>query len=278
MREELRFRGDLVSAVVSRTADKWSASARSAAARPRRSPQGEGGFVSLTVELEDKPERCENQAAVGVDLGVRRLASLATLWGEETFEGPKPLRRELRKLRRLCRQLSRKRKGSKNREKARVKLARLHYRISCVRQDSLHKLTTYLTKNYGWIGIEDLNVKGMLANRRLARAIADMGFHEFRRQLEYKAALRGNHVAVADRWFASSKMCSGCGAIQESLSLGERQFQCATCGLEKDRDLNAAKNLLRTVSSTGPQACGEERSGFGVSRSETILCEAGTGA
>ena len=258
MREELRFRGTVVSAVISRRADKW--------------------FVSLTVELEDKPECCESQAAVGVDLGVRRLASLATLSDEEAIEGPKPLRRELKKLRRLCRQLSHKRKGSKNREKARLKLARLHYRLSCIRQDSLHKLTTYLTNNYGWIVIEDLNVKGMLANRRLARAISDMGFHEFRRQLEYKAALRGNHVVVANRWFASSKMCSGCGAIKESLSLGERQFQCAACGLTKDRDFNAAKNLLCTVSSTGTEACGEERSGPSARWGETILCEAGTGA
>ena len=159
-----------------------------------------------------------------------------------------------------------------------LKLARLHYRLSCIRQDSLHKLTTYLTNNYGWIVIEDLNVKGMLANRRLARAISDMGFHEFRRQLEYKAALRGNHVVVANRWFASSKMCSGCGAIKESLSLGERQFQCAACGLTKDRDFNAAKNLLCTVSFTGTEACGEERSGPSARWGETILCEAGTGA
>ena len=97
-------------------------------------------FVSLSVELEDEPERCESRAAVGVDLGVHRFASLATLTGEATIQGPKPLRCELKKLRRLARRLSRKRKGSKNREKARLKLARLHYRIRCIRQDSLHKI------------------------------------------------------------------------------------------------------------------------------------------
>ncbi len=255
MREELRFRGKLVSAVVSRTADKW--------------------FVSLSVELEETPERCESQAAVGVDLGVLRLATLST--GEQ-IAGPKPLRRELSKLRRLSRRVSRKQKGSNNREKARVALARLHYRIRCVRQDALHKLTTYLTKNYAGIAIEDLNVKGMLANRRLARAIADMGFHEFRRQLHYKAELRGNHVEVCDRWFASSKTCCECGVLNKDLTLAERQFRCEECGSERDRDLNAALNLFSTVSSTGPQACGEERSGFGIHRSETFLYEAGTWA
>jgi putative transposase len=145
----------------------------------------------------------------------------------------------------------------------------------------VHKLTTNLTKNYAGIAIEDLNVKGMLANRRLARAIADMGFYEFRRQLHYKAELRGNHVEVCDRWFASSnrgKTCCECGVLNKDLTLAERQFRCEECGSKRDRDLNAALNLFSTVSSTGPQACGEERSGFGIRRSETFLYEAGTWA
>ena len=155
-------------------------------------------FVSVHVELDEGPAPCESQAGIGVDLGVNRLATLSN---GETFEGPKPLRKTLRTLRRLSRNLSRKQKGSNNRHKVRMKLARLHYRIRCIRQDSLHKLTSYLTENFAGIAIEDLNVKDMLRNRRLARAIADMGFHEFRRQLDYKAQMRGNHVEVADRWF-----------------------------------------------------------------------------
>ncbi len=258
MREELRFRGSVVSAVVSRTADKW--------------------FVSLAVELEQMPRRCESQAAVGVDLGINRLATLSTLSGAEKIEGPKPLRRELKKLRRSSRRLSRKQKGSKNREKARLTLARLHYRLRCIREDALHKLSTYLTNNYAAIALEDLNVKGMLSNRRLSRAIADMGWYELRRQLEYKAALRGNHIEVVDRWFPSSKMCSACGEVKEALSLSERSFRCEACGSTLDRDENAARNLLRTVSSTGTEACGEGGSGSSIRCSETILCEAGTWA
>ncbi len=254
MREEVRFRGKVVSATVRRIADRW--------------------FVSVHVELEEAPAPCEGQAGVGVDLGVNRLATLSN---GETFEGPKPLRKELSKLRRLSRALSRKEKGSKNRLKARVKLQRLHYRIRSIRQDSLHKLTTYLTRNFRAIAIEDLNVKGMLQNRALSRAIFDMGFHEFRRQVEYKAKLRQNHLEVVSRWFPSSKTCSACCAVKETLELSERRFRCEECGFESDRDLNAALNLFRTVSSTGCQACGEEGSGFSQRWSETILEEAGTG-
>jgi len=142
----------------------------------------------------------------------------------------------------------------------------------------LHKLTSYLTENFALIAIEDLNVQGMLTNRRLARAVADMGFHEFRRQVDYKARMRGNHLEVVDRWFASSKTCSDCGLVKEALSLGERRFRCEGCGFESDRDLNAALNLFRTVSSTGSQACGEGGSGPSSSWSETTLCESGTQA
>ena len=255
MRESVRFRGRVVSATFRRVADKW--------------------FVSVVVEFEEEPTRCESQACVGVDLGVNRLASLSN---GETVEGSKPLRRYLSKLRRLSRQYSRKKKGSKNREKARTKLARLHYRVRCLRQDELHKLTSYMTKNYGAIGIEELNVKGMLGNRRLARAISDMGFHEFRRQLSYKAAMHGNHLEVVDRWFPSSKMCSECWEVNDKLALSERVFRCAACEFELDRDENAARNLaFYTVSSTGSDACGEEGSGFSSCWSETGLDEAGIG-
>ena len=255
MREEVRFRGKVVSVTVRRIADRW--------------------FVSVHVELEEAPARCESQASVGVDLGVNRLATLST---GVTFEGPKPLRRQLKRLRRWSRRLSRRQKGSNNREKARQKLARFHYRIRCIRQNSVHKLTSYLTENFAVIAIEDLNVQGMLRNRRLARAVADMGFHEFRRQLDYKTRMRGNHLEVVDRWFASSKTCSDCGLVKEAFSLGERRFRCERCSFESDRDLNAALNLFRTVSSTGSQACGEGGSGSSSRWSETTLCESGTWA
>ena len=255
MREEVRFRGKIVSATVGRIADRW--------------------FVSVQVELEEAPVRCESQASIGVDLGVNRLATLSN---GVTFEGRKPLRQHLKRLRRWSRMLSRRQKGSKNRQKARRKLSLLHYRIRCLRQDGLHKLTSYLTENYALIAIEDLNVKGMLANRRLSRAIADMGFHEFRRQLDYKSRLRGNHLEVVNRWFASSKTCSDCGFVKQELSLSERRFRCERCGFESDRDRNAALNLFRTVSSTGTQACGEGGSGFSSRWSESTLCEAGTWA
>ncbi len=124
--------------------------------------------------------------------------------------------------------------------------------------------------------IEDLNIKGMMSNHHLARAIADMGFYEFRRQLQYKAAMHDNHIEIADRWFPSSKLCSACKTINGDLTLGDCVFKCNRCGLEIDRDLNAAINLFSTVSSTGFQACGEEGAGLGASLSETGLCEAGT--
>ena len=115
--------------------------------------------------------------------------------------------------------------------------------MSNIRRDCLHQLTTYLARNFSVIGIESLNVKGMLRNRRLSRSVADMGFFEFRRQLEYKAGMYGGVVHVADKWFPSSKMCSDCGYVLPELSLGVRQWQCPECGAEHHRDINAALNL-----------------------------------
>ena len=259
MRESLRFPGKVNSATVSRAADHW--------------------YVSVSVELSEKPKPCENQDGIGVDLGVNRLATLSN---NEEFEGPKPLKKHLKKLQRLSRQLSRKKKDSKNREKARIKLARLHLRIRNIRQDALHKLTTYITKSFDSIAIEDLNVKGMVRNRRLARAILDMGFYEFRRQIVYKSMLRGCNVFDVDRWFPSTKKCSRCYVVKDSMPLVERLFRCDACGFVIDRDVNAARNNawyafdpLSTMSSIGFQAWGEESAGSCISVSETGLCEAG---
>ncbi len=159
--------------------------------------------------------------------------------------------------------MSRKVKGSKNRKKARMKLARLHARISNIRKDALHQLTTGLTRRFHTIGIEDLNVKGMLKNRHLSRAVSNMGFFEFRRQLEYKAAQRGSVMVVADRWFPSSKMCSHCGHKLETLPLAVRQWTCPACSTTHDRDVNAAVNLKNLAVSSTVSVCGEEGSGSG---------------
>ena len=222
MREPLRFEGKITSATVSRVADRW--------------------FVSIAVDTQDTSHlaQAENQGAVGVDLGVSALATLST---GETITGPKPHKALLNRLRRLSRSLSRKQKGSSNRAKAKAKLARLHARIATIRSDALHKLTTDLTRRFHTIGIEDLNVRGMMANRHLARSIADMSFFEFRRQLEYKAERRGGMVVVADRWFPSSKTCSACGSVQQDMPLSVRQWVCPDCGARHDRDVNAAVNL-----------------------------------
>ena len=176
--------------------------------------------------------------------------------------GPKPLRSLLDRLRQLARSLSRKVKGSRNRDRAKRRLARLHARIANMRRDGLHKLTTSVTRRFHTIGIEDLNVKGMLANRHLSRAIADMGFHELRRQLSYKAAWRGGHVVVVDRWYPSSKTCSGCGHRLEVLALGTRNWICPECGVLHDRDVNAAVNLKNMAMSSIATVCGGDGSGF----------------
>ncbi len=220
MREVLRFSGKVISATISRQANKW--------------------FVSLNVELDQAPKSCESQAGVGVDLGIK---ALATLSNREAFEAPKPLKKFLKKLKRMQRSLSRRVKGSHNRQKLRQKIASVHAKITNIRQDSLHKLTTYLTDSFGGIVIEDLNVKGMLSNRKLSRSIADLGFYEFRRQLDYKSKYKGNYLLIANRWFPSSKKCSNCGQKKDKLKLSERVYHCFACGHEQDRDLNAAINL-----------------------------------
>ena len=246
MCEAPRFTGRIMSASISRVAD--------------------AGYASVTVDiLELSLPSAENQDAVGVDLGVSALATLST---GERFAGPKALRTLWPRLRRLSRSLSRKVKGSRNRVKAKLKLARLHARIGNIRRDSLHQLSTSITRRFHTIGIEDLNVKGMLANGRLARAISDMGFYELRRQLEYKAAWRGGQVVVTDRWYPSSKLCSSCGYRLEALSLAIRHWACPGCGTAHERDVNAAINLKHIAVSSTVTACGGEGAG--------PACERGT--
>jgi putative transposase len=240
MRERLRFAGRIVSATVVRVAEHW--------------------YASITVDTTDdlSLSPAENQGTVGIDLGVTTLATLST---GEKWRGPKALWGLLERLRRLGRAASKKVKGSRNRRKAVAKLARLHARIANLRREGLHQLTTSITRRFHTIGIEDLNVKGMLRNGRLARAIANMGFYELRRQLAYKTAWRGGRVVVASRWYPSSKTCSCCGYRLEALDLGQREWRCASCGATHDRDVNAAVNLKNMAVSSTVTACGGEGTG-----------------
>ncbi|HUZ48729.1 MAG TPA: transposase [Candidatus Dormibacteraeota bacterium] len=236
MREEVRFAGSILSATISRQADAW--------------------YCVFIVDVGDIPAEGTARGIVGIDLGIAHLATLSD--GSTPIESPKPLRRLLGKLKRLNRALHRKVKGSCNRAKAKTTLARLHARIAHIRADALHKLTTDLVQRFGIIVIEDLNVRGMLANRKLSLAIADIGFFEFRRQLEYKVKMSGASLIVADRWYPSSKLCSMCEVKNEHLTLGERSWVCLSCGTAHDRDVNAARNLARYPESWAGSACGAE--------------------
>ena len=231
----------ILSATVSSTAQRW--------------------FVSFTAEVERAvPDRHVRPGSViGLDLGVKALLTGVDDAGNiVNVDGPKALRSSLRKLRRASRAHSRKANGGANRRKHAARLARIHARVASVRADALHKATTDLAARYETIVAEDLNVTGMLANRRLARAISDQGFGAARRMLGYKTTRNGGQLVVADRWYPSSKTCSACGWRKPSLLLSERTFTCAACGLVMDRDQNAARNLLDLAASGAERliACG----------------------
>jgi putative transposase len=205
-------------AVISRTAERW--------------------FVSFSYEIEPMPV-AKLAGACGVDLGIKTLATLST---GKTFANPQPYRQSQAKLARLQKAASRKGKGSSNRHKANMKVAKQHARTANIRKDTLNKLTTHLAKNHDQIVIEDLNVSGMMANHCLAKSIADLGLYEFRRQLTYKSELYGSKLTLVSRFYPSSKTCSCCGHIQD-MPLKERVFDCHKCSASLERDLNAALNL-----------------------------------
>jgi len=230
---------------LARRLDNGTARIMSAAVRR----DGGRWHVSFTVELERSdrvPARPDT--AVGVDVGIKHLAVLST---GELVPNPRYLVAAQQRIRQLGRALSRKtgpdrrtgRRPSKRWERAAARLGRAHARVANLRRDGLHKLTTRLAREHGTVVVEDLNVAGMLANRRLARHIADAGFAEIRRQLAYKTAWNGGRLLVADRWYPSSKTCSGCGTVKTKLALHERAYECQACGLVIDRDHNAALNL-----------------------------------
>lgn len=205
------------------------------------SKRGGRWMASLTVERADRPAPTPPQGgSVGVDLGVKRLATLSD---GTTYAHPHALKTNLKRLKRAQKALSRTQKGSNRRGKARRRVAKLHARVANLRSDALNKTTTMLACAYADISIEDLNVAGMVRNHRLARSVEDAAFAEFRRQLEYKTARTGARLHVIDRWYPSSKLCSDCGTVKAKLSLGERVYHCDECGLQIDRDLNAAINI-----------------------------------
>lgn len=217
--EDLRFKGKINNVTVKKTANMW--------------------FAVINIVSNEALILCENQAIVGVDLGIK---SMAITSNGKLYENPKVLKLSLRKLRIRQKSLSRKVKGSNNYKKAKIIVIKTYYKISCIRKNALHQTTTDIVNNAGIIVLEDLNVKEMTKNHNLAQAINDVSFGEFRRQIEYKAKWQGKQVIIANRWFASSKTCSCCGNIQD-MPLNKREYKCNKCGLVIDRDLNAAQNL-----------------------------------
>jgi putative transposase len=198
-------------------------------------------FVSILVETDVKPLK-KVKAEVGIDVGVK---TLATTSDGEKLENPRPLVRREKRLKKLQRRLSRKVKGGNNRKKARLKVARLHAKISDARRDTLQKFTTKIIRENQAIFVEGLNVAGMVKNHNLAKHIADAAFGEIFRELEYKAGWCGRTYFELDRFFPSSKLCSSCGHLLEELPLSVREWECQRCGAHHDRDKNAAINILR---------------------------------
>jgi putative transposase len=221
--EAFRYRGKVLSGRVYRKAEQW--------------------FIAVSSEVEDSIPHVHEHEIIGVDLGLKTAA--VTSHGEE-FTAPRPLRSSLRKLVRASRTLSRRQKGGSNRNKARMHVARIHRRITDIRKDFWHKVTTRLCRENQVVVVEDLVLCFMFKNKKLARVAADVGLGMFRPMMQYKATVRGGSVVVADRFFPSTQRCSSCGNIKEGdekMLLGMSEYVCEKCGVVEDRDLNAAKNL-----------------------------------
>ena len=231
MREPLRFDGKIMGATVICRAGRW--------------------YASIQVDVADTKRVRTADNCVGIDLGVKTAITLST---GEKLEGPKATKKYARQLVKAQRVVSRRKKGSHRREKAKIRVTRIHEKISNVRNDFLHKASNRVCRENQTVVLEDLNVSGMVRNRRLAKAVLDIGMAEFRRQVEYKSKLYGTEVIVADRWFPSTKMCSNCGNMK-TMSLSDRVYKCDRCGLQLDRDMNAAMNLhtlgLREINARG---------------------------
>jgi putative transposase len=234
--------------------------------------------VAFCVEVE-RAQRTPARvgSVVGVDVGIKHLAVLST---GELVPNPRHLNQAQSRLRALGRALSRKvgpdrrtgRRPSNRWQRAQARLGRVHARVANLRRDGLQKLTTRLTRKHDTVVVEDLNVAGILRNRRLARHIADAGFAELRRQLAYKTTWNGGRLIVADRWYPSSKTCSGCGAVKTKLALSERTYECTACGMVLDRDLNAARNLAALAGELTDARSGRESlNGRGADRKTPLV-------
>jgi putative transposase len=205
-----------------------------------REPDGRW-YVTFAVDGSAPQPLQATRSAVGIDLGVKDFA--VTSDGEK-IANPRHAQRKARNLARYQRRLARCQKGSANRVKAKAKVARAHRKVRNARRDFLHRASTRMVRQNDVIVIEDLAVANMVRNRRLARAISDCGWGEFRRQLEYKCQRYGRQLVVIDRWYPSSKTCSACGHLLATLTLGTRHWTCPSCGARHDRDVNAAQNIL----------------------------------
>ncbi|MGI8306671.1 RNA-guided endonuclease InsQ/TnpB family protein [Saccharopolyspora hattusasensis] len=228
-----------------------------------REPDGRW-YVTFAVDTDEPEHAPATGRAVGVDLGVKDFAVLST---GEKIPNAGHVDRKARNLARYQRQMARKQRGSANRRKAKAKVARAHRKVRHARQDFLHRTSTGLVRNNDLVAVEDLAVKNMVRNRKLAKAISDCGWSEFRRQLEYKAERAGKIVVVVDRWYPSSKTCSNCGHLLKNLKLSVRHWTCPDCGTRHDRDHNAAKNILAAGRAVAGWKSGDA-CGAGVSRGE----------
>ena len=239
MAEELRFDGKIMSGTVSCVAGKW--------------------YISIAVDVQKDMTLPKTGKYVGVDLGVKDITITSDGY---KFANPRWIHKSEKKLKRLQRELARRQRASKRRERTRRRLARQHDRVANQRKDWLDKITTYLVRSYDVIALEDLNARGMTKNHSLAKAITNVAFGEFNRQIEYKAQMYGKQIYRADRFFPSSKTCSVCGCIQEKMSLHVREWTCLSCGAHHDRDINAAINLVRQAM---PEVTHGERSALVIS-------------
>ena len=218
------------------------------------SQDGDNWYCSVLceIEIEEKEKKTDN--IIGVDLGLKEFGTLSD---GTVIENPGYIEKYEEKLAKEQKRLSKKQKGSKNREKQRKKVRAIHKKIKNTRLDFLHKTTSNIITKYDGVVLEDLNVKGMMKNHRLAKSIADVSWLEFRRQLEYKAKWNFKHSVLIGRFEPASKTCSNCGCIQD-MPLSKRQFDCPDCGISIDRDLNASKNICR-LGQSRINACEDER-------------------
>ncbi|MDE0638650.1 MAG: transposase [Candidatus Poribacteria bacterium] len=237
MFQELRWSGKIMKVTVSRTAHRW--------------------FVSITIDTENTEVSVDNSTypVVGIDVGIN---TLATCSDGTKYDNPCPLKHFENKLKRAHRRLSKRTQGSKNWVKQKWKIARIHYRIACIRNDAHHKATTDIVNKVSAIGIETLKVTNMLKNKKLAKALSDSAFGGFLSKLKTKAETLGIPVTEVSQFYASSKTCSSCGHKKDDLTLSERTYHCSQCGISIDRDINAAINLRNVaVGHTETQsACG----------------------